>query len=140
MGGGVTVRVLLLILILIFIGGFLLPQEDPIPSSPPEVTGENIRMTGRLKGDLEWEITAARLIKEQDQTHLAGISQGVVHLEVPIFFQAEGAILREGSLELVKAALTRGDIEISADKVILREGAVEFAGSGKIVLEVAGDA
>lgn len=140
MGGGVTVRVLLLILILIFIGGFLLPQEDPIPSSPPEVTGENIKMTGRLKGDLQWEITAARLTKEQDQTHLVGISQGVVHLEVPICFQAEGAILKEGSLELVKAVLTRGDVSISADRVILREGAAEFAGSGKIILEVAGDA
>ena len=113
------------------------PSEEPL-SSPAggccEASDE------AAQGDLQWEMAADRVTWEGDEARLVGISQGTLHLEKPIFFQAAEAVWKEGGLELTRAALTRGEVSIEADRIILREESAEFAGSGKIVLEVAGDA
>ena len=135
-----NLRLLPLILVLLAMGGCTLPSEEPLSAPLPEAVGESIKMRGRLKGLLQWEMAADRVTWEGDEARLVGISQGTLHLEKPIFFQAAEAVWKEGGLELTRAALTRGEVSIEADRIILREESAEFAGSGKIVLEVAGDA
>jgi hypothetical protein len=136
----VILRLLPLILVLLALGGCAFPQEELLVSSLPESFGEKVIMRGRLKGDLEWSIAADRILWEEEGARLVDISEGTLHLASPIFFQAAGGIWKEGTLELTGAALKTGDVGIRADKVILREHSAEFFGSGKIVLEVAGDA